>query len=166
MYIDHGITVHLNHLPKCGSIIFFPSKEMRDQCQLQWASLAMNVRFKGVIFNSKRKNDVHDFIVTVTRKKRRSLLMAVYRDTAAEGVDFPPECTRMIFLSGVPNPNIKNNWVAAKKNYEEQSGNGSWYNKQAAMAVQQVRNFVCVAVGSARRVNDLHIVGNRTMRSE
>ena len=91
-----------------------------------------------MLASTETDDGVEKFVRNVTRWKRKSLLLAVYRDSAAEGMDFPAECTRMMFLTGVPYPNITDPWISAKKDFEFVSGNTDWYQGLTAMAVRQV----------------------------
>jgi Rad3-related DNA helicase len=72
----------------------------------------------------KRKKTINDEISTTTNSSyfpsKGGLLLAVYRGRASEGIDFSDNNARCVITIGIPYPNVQNEEVNFKRNYNNE----------------------------------------------
>jgi len=52
-------------------------------------------------------------------EKKKSLLLAVCRDSASEGVNLPSACARLVIVTSIPYPSYFSAFIRAKRQFDE-----------------------------------------------
>jgi len=149
--LDYGTTIRkaISVIPN-GSLIFFPSYAVKNAFAEKWIEEGIMDEKKNSLFFINGKTEIPVFqeerginfeqntFPKYTRfaRKDKAVLMAVVRGRSSEGIDFPHELSRGIFIVGVPFKNSLSPEVQAEMSYYDEfyQGTGSVEYTEDAMA--------------------------------
>ncbi|XP_040568201.1 LOW QUALITY PROTEIN: regulator of telomere elongation helicase 1 homolog [Lepeophtheirus salmonis] len=135
-----------------GVLIFFPSYTVMNSCIEYWqntSSLWTAMQANKPIFIEPKEKGILPQVVDDYKASIRSSsgasFMAVMRGKVSEGIDFADKDARVVIITGIPFPNVKDSRIELKRKYLDLrrgldptnlTGN-DWYNLEAYRAINQ-----------------------------
>uniref|UniRef100_A0A7S3DGD9 Regulator of telomere elongation helicase 1 homolog n=1 Tax=Palpitomonas bilix TaxID=652834 RepID=A0A7S3DGD9_9EUKA len=137
-----------------GMLFFFPSYKKLETILSRWEENGIYKRIeesKEIFFEPRRSHEFDAAIqgyyeriaYSVRGESKGAIMFAVFRGKVSEGIDFSDAKARAVVCYGIPFPNVKEEGVAKKKEYNDsEKGAGrlsgaEWYRQQAFRALNQ-----------------------------
>lgn len=123
-----------------GILVFFPCYAIMSKCKRLWESKKHNVYFTKPIQFEPKNPDLLDHVLNVHKRNcyrgGASILIGVCRGKLSEGYDYPDALARVVFVIGIPFPNVKDPKIIIKRQYYIKD-EGKWLKDQTIRAVNQ-----------------------------
>lgn len=151
--LGNAIATIVEGIPTGGVLIFVPSFSFLRKCVSIWelnGTWDRLIASKGDIVvepnGQAAFEKARDSYNTTIERKRKCILLAVFRGKMSEGVSFNDHYARGVICVGVPLPNTYDRSISAKMAYNNEQrrfhnkqllGGNEWYTQQAYRALAQ-----------------------------